>query len=140
MNDGIVMDMNTLSISQDGVEGSVHVLTHMKFLGHYRAQEEECGCCNESGSRGSQRSPLPAQLDAHTDTRPCIQRAFLGEEESCQGENVLGFFSQCGSTPFTRKWANGSQQGDRSIRLEEELRRAEVNREEFPLAQIIMPY
>lgn len=42
-------------------------LTHMKFLGHYRPEEEEaaCGCCNEPGRRGSQRNPLPAQSHTH---------------------------------------------------------------------------
>lgn len=76
INDWVVMDMNThtLCLSQDGVEGSVYDLTHMEFLGHYRPEEEVetecvCGFCNESGSRGSQRNPLPAQSDAHTRLR-----------------------------------------------------------------------
>lgn len=34
------MDLNTLSLSQGGVEGSVYDLTHMEFLGHYRPEEE----------------------------------------------------------------------------------------------------
>lgn len=86
-------------------------------------------------AEGSQRNPPPCSIRCTHRHMSVHTKSPLGHvREKCVS-------SQSGSTPFSRKWANSSQQGDRSIRLEEESRRAEVNHEEFLLlAQIIMPH